>query len=72
MAKTVHPAKEYLQYFSPIVDGSRRDAKPRRKRRRRTAVASRKTVFFVLRLGSRYCRCNFSVTHLTCLLFFAS
>jgi hypothetical protein len=52
---------------------ARRDAKPLIKRKRRTAVASRETAFFVLRLlGSGYCRCNFPVTHLTCFLFFAA
>src|SRR5208283_2890651 len=41
-------------------------AKTRRKRRRRTGIASGETAFFVLRPpGSRYCLRNFLVTHLT-------
>src|SRR5208283_991412 len=41
-------------------------AKTRRKRRRRTGIASGETAFFVIRpLGSRYCLRNFLVTRLT-------
>ena len=60
--RKVHPANEYLEYFS------RKDAKTRRKTRRRTGIASGENAFFVLRpLGSRYCLRNFLVTHLTAL-----
>jgi hypothetical protein len=72
--KTSCPTSRWFSHYLTIQKGFIRQtstsnifhAKTRRKRRRRTGIASGETAFFVLRpLGSRYCLRNFLVTHLT-------